>query len=345
MSEIEQVPNFPSTVNRNVIQSYIFSAMRARLSIYQMRIIYRLVDFAQSEIDGMLIRDNMTRISHSLRHVDLSMSVRSVMPDKDKHYEKIKVALKSLMTSLVEFYNPETKTWQGTPIIYNVKWEQGSGLITMSVADFVWDAMLNFTYGFRRFELLTAMAMPSANSMRMYCLVSGQSKPIEYKIETLKQMFGVADKYKNNSDFIKRVIGKAKEELDKISPWTFNYAAKRDGRSFSTVILFPVEQPNRKDVRLARQALLAQVPSSMLFSEVYKYMRYSMGFEPKEIANNKQLIEDATKELDDMMLFLSLLNGRRRDNDGNLKGKGWIIASIRSELQMTRDKRAAAKKQ
>lgn len=189
------------------------------------------------------------------------------------------------------------------------------------------------------------MAMPSANSMRMYCLISGQSKPIEYKIDTLKQMFGVADKYKNNSDFIKRVIGKAKEELDKISPWTFNYAAKRDGRSFSTVILFPVEQPNRKDVQLARQALLAQVPSSMLFSEVYKYMRYSMGFEPKEIANNKQLIEDAAKELDDMMLFLSLLNGRRRDNDGNLKGKGWIIASIRSELQMTRDKRAAAKKQ
>ena len=85
MSEIEQVPNFPSTVNRNVIQSYIFSAMRARLSIYQMRIIYRLVDFAQSEIDGILIKDNMTRITHSLRHVDLSMSVRSVMPGKLSH--------------------------------------------------------------------------------------------------------------------------------------------------------------------------------------------------------------------------------------------------------------------
>ena len=339
-NEIEEVKNFPSTINRNVIQSYIFSAMRARLNIYQMRIIYRLVDFAQAEIDGMLIRDNMTRITHNLRHIDLTMSVKSVMPDKDKHYEKVKSALKAMMSTLVEFYNPQSKTWQGTPVIYNVKWEQGSGMITMSVADFVWDAMLNFSYGFRKFELLTAMAMPSANSMRMYCLISGQSRPLEYKIETLKQMFGVADKYSNNSDFIKRILGKCKQELDKVSPWTFNYAPKKEGRAFTSVILFPIEQPNRKDVRLARQALLAQVPSSMLFSEVYKYMRYSMGFEPKEISNNKQLIEDATKELPDMMLFLSTLQGRRRDNEGNMKGKGWVIASIRSELQMTRDKKA-----
>lgn len=78
----QESPEFsPSKVNRHVIQSYIFSNAKSRFNIVQMRILYRLVEFAQCEIEGLLIKNNMCRIEHQLRHVDITLPITSVLPE------------------------------------------------------------------------------------------------------------------------------------------------------------------------------------------------------------------------------------------------------------------------
>lgn len=323
----------PAQVNKHVIQSYIFSASRSRFNIVQMRIIYRLVEFAQSEMEGLLIKNNMCRIEHALRHVDITLPITSVLPEGSKHYEHARDAIKRMMKEDCEFYNSETHTWHASPIIYNVSMADRKGVIEFSVADFVWDSLLDFTYGYRQYELGTVLSLKTANSMKMYTLISGQKNPIYYSFESLRSMFGLDGKYSQSSDIIKRLIKPCKEELDKSCPWSYDYRARKVGRANVGVLIMPYEIEGNKDKNLQRRQLLAQVPSSLLYSHIYEFMRYQLGFAPKEINANKPLLDDCSKHLPNVLDILQSLKGRRRNADGTIKGKGWIISALKSELE------------
>ena len=335
--EVEQVTEYqefsPSKVNRNVIQSYIFSTSRSRFNIVQMRILYRLVEFAQSEVEGLLIKNNLCRIEHSLRHVDITLPITSVIPEGSKHYEHARAAIKRMMHEECEFYDSEKKTWHASPVIYNVAMADRKGVIEFSVADFVWDSLLDFTYGYRQYELGTVLALKTANSMKMYTLISGQKYPIYYSFEQLRSMFGLSGKYEQSSDIIKRLIKPCKDELDRSCPWSYDYKPRKEGRANVGVLFIPYEVEANKDKNLQRKQLLAQVPSSLLFSHIYEYMRYQLQFSPKEINGNKQLLEDCSKHLTNVMEILASLRSRRRNEDGTMKGKGWIIMALKSELE------------
>lgn len=326
-------PFSPSRVNRNVIQSYIFSNARSRFSIVQMRILYRLVEFAQCEIEGILIKNNLCQIEHSLRHVDVTLPIVSVLPEGSKHYEQARDALKAMMNEKVEFYDPQTKTWHGSPIVYNVKLKGNRGVLEFSVADFVWDSLLDFTYGYRQFELLTILSLRSSNSMRMYSLISNVTRPQYFSFERLRQMFGLEGKYSQSADITKRLLVPCKSELDKCCPWSFDFRPMKEGRKFVGVTIFPYKIEKNADQNLIKRQLMARVPASLLAGDIYKYMRWNLGFMPKEINSNKELIDDLSLHVPDVMDILSSLKQRRYNEDGTMKGKGWIIAALKSELQ------------
>lgn len=50
------------TKNKNILQSYIFTAAKYDFTAYEKRIMYRLVECAQKEIEGIKIKDNMHKI-------------------------------------------------------------------------------------------------------------------------------------------------------------------------------------------------------------------------------------------------------------------------------------------
>lgn len=343
-NEIEYEEFQPSRVNRHVIQSYIFSNARSRFNIVQMRILYRLVEFAQCELEGLLIKNNMCRIEHSLRHVDITLPITSVLPEGNKHYEQVRSAVKQMMKEECEFYDSESRTWHASPVIYNVSMADRKGVIEFSVADFVWDSLLDFTYGYRQFELLTVLNLHSVNSMKMYTLISGQKYPISYDFEKLKGMFGVEGKYSQSSDIIKRIIKPAQEELEKSCPWGFDFKPIKRGRANVGVTFFPHEIERNKDQNLVRKQLLAQVSAPLLAGSLYSYMRYNLGFAPKELAPHKALLEDLAKYVPNALDIMASLKTRRYNQDGSMKGKGWVINALKMELeQVTRHERTSKK--
>lgn len=322
----------PSHDNKHVIQSYIFSRARSRFNIVQMRIIYRLVEFAQCELEGLLIKNNMCRISHSLRHIDISLPILSVLPEGSKHYEQARKAIIEMQREVVEFYDTEKEEWHSAPIVYNVSMGKRRGVIEFSVADFVWTSLLDFTYGYRQIELSTILSLKSANSMRMYALISGSTAPIYYSFDELRRMFGLSEKYVQSADITKRLLKPTKEELDKVCPFSFNYYPVKRGRAFVGVNLVAYPIAKNKDANLQRKQLLAQVPSSLLYSDIYNYLRYQMQWSPKELNANKELFEDCSKALPNVLDVLASLRSRMRNPDGTLKGKGWVVNALRSEL-------------
>ena len=200
--------------NKNVIQSYVLTESRYKFSAYEKRILYRLVEYAQDEVKGIMIRDHLHKIEHSLFGRDITMPVRDILKDeKDENYTKAKSAFSSLQKKTAVY--EDENVWVSTQIILGVKIEKNDGTVKFEVHNNIWNAMLDFTKGYRKYELITAMNFNSVYAMRMYELMSGQKKPLYFSFDELRLMFEVENKYKLSANFKARVLDVAKKSWTK----------------------------------------------------------------------------------------------------------------------------------
>lgn len=298
--------------NELAIQSYIFTTAKYNFNAYEKRIMYRLVEFAQDEIKGIMIRDNMHKITPTLFGREITMPVADILRNaKDQNYTIAKKAFRSLAQKGVEYEDDEI--WQYTSIISSPKIDKIKGYVIFTVLDDIWRCLLDFTKGYRKYELVTAMQFKSVYSMRMYELMSGQKRPLEFTFEDLKMRFGVKDKYKLVGHFKTRVLDIAKKELDESSPYSFNYIEVKEGRKVVGFKFFPTFKPDNKDTELYATELRSKVSASAQISrEAYDYFHYSFEFQVAEINKNKKTIIEGEQRIPDFIGFLSSLVGPSR---------------------------------
>jgi len=315
--------------NKDILQSYILTTAKYNYSVYEKRILYRLVEIAQSEIEGLKFRDDCRKVEHDLFGlVSVTLPISSILAnDNDKNYNKAKEALISLSQKYIIYEDSEI--WEKINIVVLPKIEKRKSTFTFTIAPRIWDCILNFSKGYRKFELKTAMQFESVYAMRFYELVSGQNTPITYNIDSLKDIFQIRDKYKKINDFIKRVIEPAKTELDKCSPYTFDYKMNKNGRAFTSVTLYPKYQPKYRDEDLESHNLQKQVSISWdLPKNVVDYLKHNFEFTTDGIKNNIDLLKTAHKEID-LIQFLASLKGKVRDSKNP---QGYVIGAIRKQL-------------
>lgn len=314
--------------NELAIQSYIFTTAKYNFNAYEKRIMYRLVEFAQDEIKGIMIRDNMHKITPTLFGREITMPVADILRNaKDQNYTIAKKAFRSLAQKGVEYEDDEI--WQYTSIISSPKIDKIKGYIIFTVLDDIWRCLLDFTKGYRKYELVTAMQFKSVYSMRMYELMSGQKRPLEFTFEDLKMRFGVKDKYKLVGHFKTRVLDIAKKELDESSPYSFNYIEVKEGRKVVGFKFFPTFKPDNKDTELYATELRSKVSASAQISrEAYDYFHYSFEFQVAEINKNKKTIIEGEQRIPDFIGFLSSLVGPSRTAKNRI---GYVINAIKKK--------------
>ena len=314
--------------NELAIQSYIFTTAKYDFNAYEKRIMYRLVEFAQDEIKGVMIRDHLHKITPTLFGREITMPVADILRnEKDQNYTIAKKAFRSLAQKGVEYEDDEI--WQYTSIISSPKIDKIKGYVIFTVLDDIWRCLLDFTKGYRKYELVTAMQFKSVYSMRMYELMSGQKRPLEFTFEDLKMRFGVKDKYKLVGHFKTRVLDIAKKELDESSPYSFNYIEVKEGRKVVGFKFFPTFKPDNKDTKLYATELRSKVSASAQISrEAYDYFHYSFEFKTAEISKNKKTIIDGEQKIPDFIGFLSSLVGPSRTAKNRI---GYVINAIKKK--------------
>ena len=202
-------------------------------------------------------------------------------------------------------------------------------MVTFSVFNEIWDGMLNFSKGYRKYELVTAMQFNSVYSMRFYELLSGQKRPLEFTFEQLREMLCVNDKYKLVGDFKRWVLDVAKKELDGSSPYSFNYIEVKEGRKVVGFKLFPTFHPDNQDPNLLQIEMRSKLSASTQVSrEAYDYFRYSFEFKAAEISKNKKAIIEGEKKIPDFIGFLSSLVGPSRTANNRI---GYVINAIKKK--------------
>lgn len=279
--------------NKAVFQSYIWTCAKYDFSPYEKRIIYRLIEFAQRWLEGIKIKDHMHKIEPSDCGVNITMPVASILRDEDDHnYAKAKAAFTSLSKKGAEY--EDDKIWFYTAIIEHPKIEKGTGIATFHVYDPIWRAALDFTKGFKKYELITAMKFKSVYAMRFYELMSGQTQPLFVSLEGsdgLRERFCLQGKYERVNDFKRYVIDAAKKELDESSPYSFVAKEEKEGKKVIGWTLFPVFFEDREDPALQEQARMAKVTARLqLENNVYDYLKFSFDFKSDEVNKNKKTL-------------------------------------------------------
>ena len=322
--------------HRYLIQSYIFTSARYNYSVWEKRILYRLVEYAQSEVEGFLIKDHIHRIQHNFKDVSISMPISSILAPTEKgnvnkHYSEAKKACRALGKKYLEWDDPEKGGYWGNPIIYNIHIPPKEGVMYFDVPNWVWDAILDFSKGFRKFDIVIAMRLHSQYSMRLFELMAGQDTPLTFTVEEIKKMFFLGeDKYKRTNDIYELLL-RSKEELDRISPYSFNPKSVKKSNKIIEFNLFPVYISENEDKRLAEIKQTAKVTARLqLDQQVYDYLKYSFGFKSEEINRNKKTLVEAQKRIDNLMDFLvEIRKNALKANDT----KSYVIGAIKKRIE------------
>lgn len=319
--------------NKQVFQSYVLTAAKYDFTAYEKRIMYRLIEMAQKEIDGVKLKDNLRKITPVYLGVEVVMPVSDILKDeKDENYNIAKKAFKRLADKHIEYEDDEI--WQYTPIITDPKITKRNGLVKFYVVHDIWKCILNFTKGFKKYELVTAMKFKSVYAMRFYELMSGQTAPLYVPLEGpdgLRERFCLQNKYKLTADFRRKVIDAAKQELDDSSPYSFVAKEEKEGRKVIGWTLYPIFFENREDLVLQEQVRMAKVTARLqLGNNVYDYLKFSFDFKSDEINKNKKTLIEGQNRIPDFMEFLGELKKGARLAENP---KGYVIGAIKRKLK------------
>jgi plasmid replication initiation protein len=292
--------------NQDLIQSYIVTQARYDFSVYEKRILYSIIQMFQQILEGKKLTGKLRADKDIFGDYMIYLPIKSCLKDEeDKNHARVKQALLDLESKRFEY--EDDKVWQVIRLVQAPELIKNEEVMKFRLHYRLVDAFMDFSKGFSKYEFLTAMKFESTYAMRFYELLSGQRKPITYSIDNLKIMFQVQDKYKLTADFIRSVVDAAKNELDKKSPYSFEYAAVKQGKKIISIKFYPVFVSENRDPVLERTDLKRQVsPRWSLDKMVIDYLKENFMFNDTEIKNNVDLLALAHSKLD-LMYELSLL--------------------------------------
>lgn len=344
-----------ASTTRNVVESYIFATGHQDLSIYSERLLMLLVKAAQCQVNGLNFRDGSSIAQVNigpLGDAQVEIEARELLSgDKNTNYTQAKNAVLELMKKPIAHERPAMKggkpvlddkgnqvyEFEAHNLLNDVYINQKPGVIVVNVNKSTWEAILDFSKGFRRYDLQVAMQFSRTCSLRVFKLISNQKYPLTFTIQELREQWGLTEKYKSTKDFIKYTIESAKEELDRSSPWTFDYnpiySSKADenrgrvGRKSITAITFFPKHVARYDS--TTNVVNHISPSSVLGRAIIDRLVKSLGFSMAEIKANLVLFDTASKAFDLEGFLIQI--GPKANRAAN--PQGYVINAIKIHLK------------
>ncbi len=330
--------------NKDLVQSFKMTTIRNSFGVFGQRTIIRLVEASQYLLEGKTIGDCQTyEIEKGLwGDIRVKMPITAILPsgDESNHLEA-KKQLKKLVSLPLEYEAPNGD-WIVTTLISKVVFSKANGEAALTIQPEIWEAILDFSKGFRRFELNKALELKSAYSLRLYQLLSGQETPLSYSLEALKKMLGVEKKYSRPYNFINRVIIPAKEELDQVAPYSFDYrliTERKSGRGkagITGITFIPYFQPKYRDKNLEEKqdfgTIKRKYPGVVSIPlGVENYLIHTAGFTKTGIENNRELILQGYKHIPEFeTAFLRKIVSKSRTAKNP---QGYIVRAIKGALK------------
>lgn len=317
------------------IQSYYSLIARGDFTIYEMRIFLLMAKRVQPLYIGHKYADFLLRpICTDGVNLNFAVPLSALIGGKSHNYEPLKKAIRHMEKEWhIEFYNTQEKIWSASSVIYNVQIYEREGFMRFSCPKWLIDYIADIRNGgYRIYDFERAMSLRNPNAARWYLITCSLEKTQYYKVSELKQMFGVGDKYKSISDFIRRCIKPAARELENRGFNGFTYesvnskASKINGIE-PMIKISPVkrEYKNHEKIENVQINVQNQLPEVMV-----NYFIYELNFSWIELRNNMKTLLKFSQRLGWDNKLYEIVERARRKN----KNHGYIIQGIKKEMQI-----------
>lgn len=182
-----------------------------------------------------------------------------------------------------------------------------------------------------------AMELKSAYSMRFFEIAKrwSDTKIWNISVENFKEMFGCKAKYPRLESLKRCVIDNAKEELDRVAPWSFSYEQHKVGRKVDSFTFYFYEIPKNKREEATHKELLSKYPQAAIRPETKDWLKNKMGFNMGQIRSNVKLIDelqrifqnDTIQELEETFQYIAKQGFRPQENIG------WFIQNLKKKIE------------
>lgn len=330
------------------LQSYILTTAKYDFSIYEKRVLYKLVEIAQSQVKGLSFPKDCRKIDHDLfDFITIEIPYSSLLSKEEQseqdekkrntNHALVRAALRALQTKIVEY--EDKKTWESLSIIANPKYKKYSDKVSFIIDPRIWDVILNFSKGFRAIELKYTLWFSSVYTMRFYELLSRQTT-LEHTFEELKEWFGLKDKYQGKDgikDFRRYVIEPAQQELKDKAPFYFEYAPiKKDGsRKINAFKFHVVHKPELQEQIDHTEAKMQVSVRNFISREEKMYLMENFGFTEDGLRANNELFEEYVKWFDllgDVAIIKAKMSQLERKGSTIGSPQGYLINSLKKKL-------------
>lgn len=218
---------------QQVIESVIFSGIKRgdntkRLNIYEERLLAFIILEAQQCLNGVTIgdhiSDNITVTSSLLtpemqnqRYYPMKIPLKEIA-GQSNNYDHIAEACANLMSQIVRI-DDETHIRLRQLIIGADYAKDGTGYLYFEVPRDVWFAILDFSKGFRKYDIQMAITLNNPYSYLLYKFVASQKgKESDWPVSYFREQLQLNDKYPRISDLKQKILTPAIKELDALSP-------------------------------------------------------------------------------------------------------------------------------
>ena len=316
---------------KEVVQSYLITSANYNFSVYEKRILYRIVELIQKEIQGIPLSSGI-KIQPTLfkeREITMPLSKFLLRGETDKHHRSIRQAFQTLTSSSI------SKITDRKYIFFSVvSWaeiDRYTRSVKFKINNELYSELLDFAKGYSEYELKSAFSFHSQYTMRLYELTAKQRDPISYSIGRLREIFCLEKKYRDNSAFVKRVIDPAQRELEaSTAPSFFTYKVIRTGRSI-TEILFTNHNRNAE-----KKPLVVPLPET---AEEKERLEHLLSYLSKHLGVNSSAFLPHQRLLLDN-LRLSKRYRRENELDHIIKGSesaanrvGYVINALKNRIK------------
>lgn len=316
----------PIEGKREVIQSFLITSARYKFSIYEKRVLSRIITELQPLIEGQHLNGKVERSLFGDIKVEMPLSL---LRGEDRgNVKQYKDALRSLSQKGIEF--EDDKIWTYCNLIQSPKIIKGSELVSFSICSDMVDLFLNFTKGYSKYVLDVSLSLRSTASARLYELISNQPHPLKYGIEKLKELLG-AETYTLSGNFIQRVILPAKKELDEVANWSFDFKCVKTGRKYTHIELIPINYKEREPDEVQRADALRRTHLSWWIDTNVKNKLVNLGFSTREIKNNMETIQKFSTKFE-YQTIEKICEIWTRGN-GKRKQKAYLIGAMKLEVE------------
>lgn len=262
---------------------YTFSRLE---NIHEARLFGWILAKAQSvlKLYNKDLRD--INIEHALDMVRLTVPTRFLLGEGDNNYRNARKAF-TLADKKIELEREGNIYHLHIIAFPTILKRQGNSVLQCVVHNEIWHAMLDFTRGHRLIDLRAFFELKSAYSIIMYILVSQQAQPMTYQADTLRRLLGVEGKksYARTFNFFARVLEPARDELDRVAAYSFDYTAERKGLGarYENIVIIPRASKRAHALPFDEKSKEIQRQRLRLDDRVQEYLATAFGMTPREM--------------------------------------------------------------